>query len=153
MKKIFLFLSVIIAAVSLCSCEEDTVSGIAPYHCEYVLVESSSFGTDTLTSKLSTAVLKDMSTLKAKYNHTWDYQFEGSSVDDALKAQDKVAMSYFEDAVKELDELKADFNNLLSQCGDWGKGSFSFTYKYKVYRLDKTLAESDEVTFSYRRQQ
>lgn len=151
MQKIFLYLSVIITAITFCSCEEKTVSGVAPYHCEYVLCSMSELGSDEMTTKLRNALLKDMATLKNRHNHVWDYQFEGSGVDEALKSQDKLALSYYEDAVKELNELKEEFDALTSAQEDWGKGSFSYTYKYRVYRLDKVLAESDEVTFSYRR--
>lgn len=152
-KLAFILMIAVVAVSSFVSCtDENSVSGVAVYSCRYVLVNSSSVTSsqDTLLKKLNDALVSDIKSLQRKHSHSWDYQYEGSSVDEALSAQDKIALSYYDDAVKDMNELKASFDSLANGF-DWGRGSFTYTYKYKISRLDKTLAESEDLTFTYRR--
>lgn len=149
MKKLFFVLFVAMALQSMVSCTEETVSGIMPYSKDFEFVETfTSFTNESVAAEqLYDEVMQDILALKTEYGKKWDVEYSGSSLDEALAAEDENALADFDQAVASMMSLKESFDADIA-AGDYGKGSFTVTVQYVVKR-DMVLKSSEEVTFKY----
>ncbi len=149
MKKLFFVLFVAMALQSMISCTEETVSGIMPYSKDFEFVETFTSFTNEYVAveQLYDEVMQDILALKTEYGKKWDVEYSGSSLDEALAAEDENALADFDQAVASMMSLKESFDADIA-AGDYGKGSFTVTVQYVVKR-DMVLKSSEEITFKY----
>lgn len=152
MKKIlFTLLTIVCFGHALVSCTEDetTVSGTAAYTCELMPVGTfKSITSNTSADTLYQTVLYIINKLHKDYDKKWEVNYSGTSMDNALIDQDKLALSYYEEGLAALLHDQETFDAYV-QSRDWGRGNFKVIVNYHALRTGAVLAESQDVVFEY----
>ncbi|MDR2937037.1 MAG: hypothetical protein LBU80_06850 [Rikenellaceae bacterium] len=149
--KIAAVCAVLFTSLLLSGCPDGvTVSGTMPYKKIFEITEHSSFITSPAGDEckgLMGAVEMGIAEREKAFTKSWDVEYSGKSLDEALARADTEATADFDAAVASLKEWQKTFEEMTASK-NYGPGSFTIAYVVRVSR-DKVLRESEPIVFEY----
>lgn len=140
----------------LCACllfaacsETETASGKMTYSQAYEQISYAYVGkTGSDCQALLNAVIQGVNGLQADYNKSWDVNFSGPTMDEALADSDQQAAAGFDQAVARLKQWHETFEQQKA-AKDYGKGYFEVVYRVRVWRMGREIRVSEPISFEY----